>query len=83
MAVEVFLRHGVPGGRDGVRYVVRSVRLPDGHPVSVDLVVAADQERDYLLGIGDTFPVRDETWVLDRVENLPRPDWWVVLRKVE
>ncbi|MFE9967139.1 DUF6406 domain-containing protein [Streptomyces sp. NPDC005525] len=50
--------------------------------VSVALVVATDAERDYDLGLGDTFPVRDETWTLDRVENLPNPDWWVVLRKV-
>ncbi|MFD7757239.1 DUF6406 domain-containing protein [Streptomyces sp. NPDC059757] len=83
MADEVFLRHGVPGERDGVTYVVRSVRVPKGLSVSVALVVVTDREQDYILGIGDTFPVRDETWALDRVENLPRPDWWVVLRKIE
>ncbi|WP_374224453.1 DUF6406 domain-containing protein [Streptomyces sp. ISL-94] len=82
MADEVFLRHGVPGEREGVRYIVRRVRAPKELPVSVALVVVADGEQHYDLGIGDTFPVRDETWVLDRVENLPRPDWWVVLRKI-
>ncbi|MFB8087918.1 DUF6406 domain-containing protein [Streptomyces sp. NPDC055992] len=83
MTAEVFLRNAVPAKRDGVRFVVRGVHLPDGLPVSVDLVVVTDQERDHLLGIGDTFPVREETWVLDRVENLPTLDWRVVLRKVE
>ncbi|MET7344150.1 DUF6406 domain-containing protein [Streptomyces sp. NPDC087866] len=83
MSVEVVLVHGIPRERDSVTYVVRSVRVTEEIPVSVDLVVAADQERDYLLGIGDTFPVREETWALDRVENLLQPDWRVVLRKVE
>ncbi|MFF3359407.1 DUF6406 domain-containing protein [Streptomyces sp. NPDC002917] len=82
MADEVFLEHGVPGELDGVTYAVRSVRVPKGCPVSVALVVVTDAERDYDLGIGDTFPVRDQTWTLDRVDNLPNPDWWVVLRKV-
>ena len=83
MAAEVSLRHGVPGERDGVSYVVRRVYAPRDRPVSVALVVVTDAERDYDLGIGDTFPVRDETWTLDRVENLPNPDWRVVLRKTE
>ncbi|WNI20966.1 DUF6406 domain-containing protein [Streptomyces sp. ITFR-16] len=83
MTHEVSLRHGVPGELNGVRYIVRRVRTPKERPVSVALVVLADGEENYDLGIGDTFPVRNETWALDRVENLPRPDWRVVLRKVE
>ncbi|MFE9967174.1 DUF6406 domain-containing protein [Streptomyces sp. NPDC005525] len=79
---EVRLRHGVPGELNGVRYIVRRVRAPNGGPVSVALVVVTDREQDYDLGIGDTFPVRDETWTLDRVDNLPNPDWRVILRKI-
>ncbi|MFF3359406.1 DUF6406 domain-containing protein [Streptomyces sp. NPDC002917] len=83
MADEVSLRHGVPGELDGVSYIVRRVRAPKERPVSVALVVITDREQDYDLGIGDTFPVRDQTWKLDRVDNLPNPDWRVILRKIE
>ncbi|MFF3018721.1 DUF6406 domain-containing protein [Streptomyces sp. NPDC057939] len=79
---EIFLRHGVPEERGDVTYIVRRVRAPEGGPVSVALVVASEGEQNHDLIIGDVFSVGDEVWSLDRVENLPRPDWWVVLRKV-
>jgi hypothetical protein len=32
--------------------------------------------------VGDTFPVNDQTWKLDRVENPEGSDWTVVLTRV-
>jgi hypothetical protein len=36
----------------------------------------------YVLQLGETFPVRDETWKLDRVEDASSPDWRVYLVRV-
>lgn len=42
----------------------------------------AEEEHRYTLHVGDTFPVRDETWAFDRVDHLESEQWVVVLRKV-
>lgn len=53
-----------------------------GYPLTVRLGVDDGEERQYTLEPGDTFPVHDETWVLDRVDD-PSGNWRVVIRKAE
>lgn len=55
----------------------------DGGPPEVDLVVETDEEHDFVLHPGDTFPVREQTWKLDRVENPGSHNWTVVLSRVK
>jgi len=55
-------------------------QLPDG-TVEVTVIVmpdTTDSEDEYTLHPGDTFPVRDETWRLDRVENVEDHSNWRV-----
>ncbi|MDX3618852.1 hypothetical protein OG920_26985 [Streptomyces europaeiscabiei] len=81
---EITLRHGVPERSEKARFAVIHVYAPDDQPVTVFLVVAAEEEHEFELGIGDTFPVRDETWILDRVDGLGTGgNWRVVLRKAD
>ncbi|MCX5199166.1 hypothetical protein OOK31_35690 [Streptomyces sp. NBC_00249] len=82
MINEIRLRPRRTGGSDNARFAVIHLYDPPGEPLTVRLVVAADGEQKYTLGVGDTFPVREETWSLDRVENLESEDWVVILRKV-
>jgi hypothetical protein len=56
--------------------------LPNGSP-EVYLTFATDEEYEYTLHLGDTFPVRDQVWKLDKVENAGTKDWVVVLQRVE
>ncbi|MBO8187924.1 DUF6406 domain-containing protein [Streptomyces spirodelae] len=84
MTGDIRLRQGVPGHSGNARFVVRHLWAPDGRPLTVYLVVVADGEREVELALGDTFSVRDETWLLDRVDGLETDDGWrVVLRKVD
>ncbi|MFD0144685.1 MULTISPECIES: DUF6406 domain-containing protein [unclassified Streptomyces] len=46
-------------------------------------MVVADEEQDYDLVPGDTFLVRGETWVFDRVQDVPDRGRYVVLKHVE
>lgn len=82
MISEIKLRHAVPFALGDVTFIAGHVHAPEGVPLSFSLFVVADGEHKYTLGIGDTFPVRGETWALDRVENLPDSGRWVVLTKV-
>ncbi|MFF7358950.1 DUF6406 domain-containing protein [Streptomyces filipinensis] len=83
MTGEIRLRQGVPGHADGVRFVVRHLWAPDDRPLAVYLIVVADDEREVEVGMGDMFSIRDDTWLLDRVDDLDSDDWRVVLRKVQ
>src|SRR2546426_538749 len=58
-----------------------AVRLPDSTE-EVYLSLSTDETRQYTLSPGDTFPVRDQNWKLDRVENSGTPNWYVVLRRI-
>ncbi|MGW7361913.1 DUF6406 domain-containing protein [Streptomyces sp. NPDC054841] len=82
MINEVRLRPRVTGGSDNARFAVIHLYAPTDEPLTVRLVVAADGEHKHTLGVGDAFPVRDEIWKLDRVEDLEGEDWVVILRKV-
>ncbi|WP_030620314.1 DUF6406 domain-containing protein [Streptomyces sclerotialus] len=79
---EIRLRHGVPRRGDNARFGVIHVDARE-EPVAVRLVVITDEERQYTLTPGEHFPVRDETWKIDRVEDPLSEDWRVVLTKVE
>ena len=82
MINKVWLRHAIPERRNGVRYILRHVYAPDEGPITVSLTVVADEEKKYVLEVGGTFSVRDETWVVDRVDPMSN-DVRVVLRLVE
>ncbi|KIF05838.1 hypothetical protein PL81_10920 [Streptomyces sp. RSD-27] len=82
MINEVRLWHGMAEESDKGRFAVIYVYAPPGEPLTVRLaVVDAEAERKYTLNVGDTFPVRDETWTLDRVDNPDSDEWVVILRK--
>ncbi|MFD4242211.1 DUF6406 domain-containing protein [Streptomyces sp. NPDC058525] len=82
MTTEIWLRRGIPHQEDFAFFGVIHVDARPDHPLTVRLGVNADEERRYTLEPGDTFPVRDELWTLDRVVD-PSGDWRVVIRKVE
>ena len=82
MTGEISIRHGVPRRAATASFGVIHVDARPGHPLTVRLGVKDGEERRYTLEPGDTFPVRDELWVLDRVDD-PSGDWRVVIRKAE
>ncbi|MES9511795.1 DUF6406 domain-containing protein [Streptomyces sp. NPDC000609] len=82
MLAEVVISRGSPRQTAIAFFGVINVDARPGHPLTVRLVVEDGEERRYTLEPGDTFPVRDEHWELDRVEN-PADDWSVFIRKVE
>ncbi|MDT0573120.1 DUF6406 domain-containing protein [Streptomyces sp. DSM 3412] len=79
---EIGLRHAVPERRNGVRFILRYVKAPDDGPMTISLTVVADEEAKYVLAVGETFSVRDETWVVARVDPTS-DDVRAVLRLVE
>lgn len=54
-----------------------------GGVFEVKLFVKTDTEYERWIRIGDTFPVRDQTWKLDRVDNAEHDDWVIRLVRVE
>ncbi|MET8293323.1 DUF6406 domain-containing protein [Streptomyces sp. NPDC005180] len=82
MASEISIRRGAPTRTSIAFFGVIDVDARPGHPLSVRLGFNDGEERRYTLAPGDSFPVQDETWALDRVED-PAGDWQVILRKVE
>ncbi|GAA2253586.1 hypothetical protein GCM10010402_05900 [Actinomadura luteofluorescens] len=42
----------------------------DGDPSEVILFVRDDGENEFTLRLGDTFPVGDQTWKVDRIEEI-------------
>lgn len=86
MAVnEVFLRQGRQANLDaGSIGVVYADAGHAGDATRVRVAVMDDAgERDHTLAPGDTFRLGGQTWRLDRVEGAERPDWTVVLIRVE
>lgn len=64
-------------GSVGVIYV----DAREGLPLTVRLSVGTDENRKYNLHIGDTFPIRDQTWKLERVDD-PSSNWTVTLTRI-
>jgi hypothetical protein len=84
MAVEQeTLRHGIIANRSIGRFAAWTpYLLPDG-TAEVKIGVVTDGEHEYRLHPGDTFPVRDQTWKLDHVENAEdRANWRVHIVRV-
>ncbi|MCX5193625.1 hypothetical protein OOK31_06920 [Streptomyces sp. NBC_00249] len=83
MTDKIALRKGILR-RTGIgEFGVIRVDARPGHPVTVRLLVAVDEEEaKYTLQIGDSFPVQGELWVLDGVDD-PAGAWLVRLRKAE
>jgi hypothetical protein len=80
---KIVLRNGIQANVDIGSFAVINVDAREDHPLVIRLGVVDDEEHRYNLEPGDTFPVRDQTWTLDRVENPRSADWAVVLTKVE
>ncbi|MEV0401950.1 DUF6406 domain-containing protein [Actinoallomurus sp. NPDC050550] len=80
---EIGLRNGIQVNTDlGSFSAFNATLLSDGTK-EVYLSVSTDETRHYTLGLGDTFPVRDQTWKLDQIENAGKPNWYIVLRRLE
>ncbi|WP_327255103.1 DUF6406 domain-containing protein [Streptomyces sp. NBC_01244] len=82
MASEVSIRRGAPTRTSIALFDVIDVDARPGLPLTVRLGFDDGEEHRYTLEPGDTFSVRDETWVLDRVED-PAGNWRVFIRRVE
>lgn len=54
---------------------------PEGD-AEVQIFVDADGEHEYWLRPGDTFPVCNQTWKLDRIENPEDKHWTALLVRV-
>ncbi|MFF7357704.1 DUF6406 domain-containing protein [Streptomyces filipinensis] len=84
MTSTVVLRPNVPGRTANANLAVQHVYAPGDGTVTVYLVVAAAIEQTITLEIGDTFPIGEETWMLDRVDGLGTGgNWRVILNKVD
>ncbi|MGW6568610.1 DUF6406 domain-containing protein [Streptomyces sp. NPDC054975] len=83
MTGEVWLRTGVPAQSGDVDFILAHVQVRTGHPPLASFTVAADEEQDYDLVPGDTFVVGGETWVFDRVEEVPDRGLHVVMKRVD
>ena len=82
-ADEIVLRHGLQANMSIGRFGVLNVDAREDNPLVVRLGVVDDEEHRYDLRVGDTFPVRDQTWKLDKVENPGGRDWTVTLSRIE
>jgi hypothetical protein len=71
---EITLSNGAEGS--STMACLAPMVYPDGR-VAVTVDVGTDGEHEYLLHPGETFPVHDQTWRLDRVDN-PGTDYWQV-----
>ena len=80
---QIVLRHGHQANVGIGRFGVLNVDARENNPLVVRLGVVDDEEHRYNLRLGDTFPVRDQTWRLDRVDNPGGRDWTVTLSRVE
>ena len=79
---EVVLRHGIQSNEEIASFAALSPAVLPGGKIEVYLAVGAEAEYEYRLNPGDTFPVRDQTWKLDRVDNPGARRWHVHLVRV-
>jgi hypothetical protein len=83
---QAVLNHGTVVNGTTARFACYTpVVLADG-TVEVLVIVMPDEmdsDEEHTLHPGDTFPVRDQTWKLDQVENVEdRADWRVHIVRV-
>ncbi|MCO6011028.1 hypothetical protein NE236_39340 [Actinoallomurus purpureus] len=81
-AGRIFLSNGIQANEDIGSFAVIHVDARADHPLTVRLGVVTDEEHRYTLSPGDSFPVRDQTWRLEPVENAGSRDWIVTLTRV-
>ena len=83
---QAILSHGTVVNGTTARFgCISTYRLPDGTIEAIVVVMpdASESDDEYTLHLGDTFPVRDETWRLERVENVEdRANWSVHIVRV-
>ncbi|MER7733127.1 DUF6406 domain-containing protein [Streptomyces erythrochromogenes] len=82
MTTEIIISRDAPTRNALGFFGVIDVDSRPEHPLTVRLVVEDGEERRYTLEPGDTFPVRNEMWALDRVEEA-HDDWRVFIRRVD
>ncbi|MDT0573122.1 DUF6406 domain-containing protein [Streptomyces sp. DSM 3412] len=83
---EIALAPNTQANRPFGSFSVIHVHAPQGQATTVRIsVTSAGEEARYSLTVGDVFPVQDQQWKLDRIEDLHSPsgDWTVVLSRVE
>lgn len=80
---DIALAHDIQVTRDIGSFAVTWVDRRSGHPLTVELRVVTDELQRYTLEVGDTFPVRNETWKLARFDDDPDDKWLVLLTRVD
>jgi hypothetical protein len=81
MADVIHLRQSMQRHLDaGSVAVIGAGMHADGNPVAF-LAVNADGEYEFTLRVGETFPIGEQIWRLDDVDD-PYDDWTVVLSRV-
>lgn len=83
---EIALAPNTQANRPIGSFSVIHVHAPPGQATTVRLAVeSAGEEARHSLTVGDVFPVQEQQWKLDRIEDLysPTGDWTVVLSRVE
>ncbi|MEF3116342.1 DUF6406 domain-containing protein [Streptomyces chrestomyceticus] len=77
------LWHGIQRNAEIGSFSVGDIYRDSDALIRVKIVIVAPEERHYTLRIGETFPVRDETWKLAELTGWPsEDDWTVVLRRI-
>lgn len=75
LLTEVTLRSGTQASAGAASFACPAPQVyPDGR---IAIILDVSTGHEYLLHPGDTFPVHDQTWQLDRVDN-PGTDHWRV-----
>ncbi|MDF4249028.1 DUF6406 domain-containing protein [Streptomyces sp. WMMB303] len=85
-AQEIALSPNTQANRDIGSFSVIHVYAPAGQVPTVRLSVGTGgTDTRHSLAPGDVFPVRDQEWKLDHIDNLDSPtdDWTVVLARVK
>jgi hypothetical protein len=79
----VVLRPGQVAKLAGEDFTATGPWVREDGSVEVKLTPKAKRDYQHELQPGDTFPVRDQTWQLDRVVNADREDWKLEFIRVD
>ncbi|MEV0372600.1 DUF6406 domain-containing protein [Streptomyces sp. NPDC050636] len=80
---EIVLGEGIQRNTSFGSFAVTWVDLRPDHPLTVHLRVVTDEMRKYVLAVGETFPVGNETWKIASFEDAPGYDWMVRIARVD
>ncbi|MEU7318676.1 DUF6406 domain-containing protein [Streptomyces sp. NPDC007083] len=83
---KIALSPNIQANRPIGSFSVIHVYAPEGHAATVRLSVSSGGTGTRLdLVQGDIFPVQDQEWMLERIEDLHSPtgDWTVILSRVK